>query len=219
MDRGRTTSTSSQGSAEGGVGRTRSFSTSSGGGRTIVMAVDPSDFAKYAFEWFLENIHRSDDMVVLVHCPEAPRLPTFSFKSPMAPPVDEWKKILDDMNSKTRKLEEDYETTCIQRKLKYKVKGEAMKQPGEGIIKVAENEGANMIVMGTRGLGTVRRALIGSVSDYVVRHSCIPVVIVPAKKIFKRRESEAGFQFLRRESEAHIQALHEVQNQENQENS
>ena len=35
----------------------------------------------------------------------------------MAPPVVEWKTILDDVNAKTRKLEEDYEGTCIERKV------------------------------------------------------------------------------------------------------
>ena len=33
------------------------------------------------------------------------------------PPVDDWKKILDDMNSKARKLEEEYEITCTMRKV------------------------------------------------------------------------------------------------------
>ena len=45
----------------------------------------------------------------------------FAFLSPlggMAPPVDEWKKILDEMNARTRKLEEEYEGTCIQRKVR-----------------------------------------------------------------------------------------------------
>src|SRR6218665_953113 len=30
---------------------------------------------------YLNNIWRADDLLILVHCPEAPRLPTFSFKS------------------------------------------------------------------------------------------------------------------------------------------
>ena len=40
--------------------------------------------------------------------------------------------------------------------LKYKVRGEAMKNPGEGIVRIAEEEKAEMIIMGTRGLGKVR---------------------------------------------------------------
>ena len=37
-----------------------------------------------------------------------------------------------------------------------------------------------MIVVGSRGRDVVRRALIGSVSDYVIRQSAIPVLICPS---------------------------------------
>jgi len=33
------------------------------------------------------------------------------------PPLDDWKKILDDMNSRARKLEEEYEVTCTMKKV------------------------------------------------------------------------------------------------------
>jgi nucleotide-binding universal stress UspA family protein len=46
------------------------------------------------------------------------------------------------------------------------------------IVRVAEELGAGLIVMGSRGLGGVRRALMGSVSDSVVRHAHCPVLIV-----------------------------------------
>ena len=65
--------------------------------------------------------------------------------------------------------------------LKYKTRFETAKDPGHGIIVVAENEGANLIVMGTRGLDVVRRTLLGSVSDYVVRHSKVPVLVCPMR--------------------------------------
>jgi nucleotide-binding universal stress UspA family protein len=34
-----------------------------------------------------------------------------------------------------------------------------------------------MVVMGTRGQGTVRRTIMGSVSDYVAHHSKVPVLV------------------------------------------
>jgi nucleotide-binding universal stress UspA family protein len=46
------------------------------------------------------------------------------------------------------------------------------------ITRVAEEIDAGLIVMGSRGLGGVRRALMGSVSDAVVRHAHCPVMIV-----------------------------------------
>ena len=50
-------------------------------------------------------------------------------------------------------------------------------KPGEVIIKVASEEKAAMIVMGTRGLGKVRRTIMGSVSDFVVHHAHCPVIV------------------------------------------
>jgi nucleotide-binding universal stress UspA family protein len=46
------------------------------------------------------------------------------------------------------------------------------------IVGLAEEIGAGLIVMGSRGVGGIRRALMGSVSDSVVRHAHCPVLVV-----------------------------------------
>ena len=46
------------------------------------------------------------------------------------------------------------------------------------IVHLAEDLGAGLIVMGSRGRGEMRRALMGSVSDSVVRHAHCPVMVV-----------------------------------------
>ncbi len=51
-------------------------------------------------------------------------------------------------------------------------------EPDKEIIRLSEEIGATMIVMGSRGLGAVRRALMGSVSDSVVRHAHCPVLVM-----------------------------------------
>ena len=53
-----------------------------------------------------------------------------------------------------------------------------MARPDQGIICVGEDIGAGLIIMGSRGLGGVKRALMGSVSDSVVRHAPCPVLVV-----------------------------------------
>jgi nucleotide-binding universal stress UspA family protein len=52
----------------------------------------------------------------------------------------------------------------------------------EQIVALAEEIGAGLIVMGSRGLGGIRRLLMGSVSNSVVRHAHCPVLIVRAQK-------------------------------------
>jgi nucleotide-binding universal stress UspA family protein len=48
---------------------------------------------------------------------------------------------------------------------------------GEEVIVLAEETGADLIAIGSRGRGGVRRALMGSVSDSVVRHAHCPVMV------------------------------------------
>ena len=48
----------------------------------------------------------------------------------------------------------------------------------EEIVELAEEIEAGLIVMGSRGHSRLRRALMGSVSDAVVRHAHCPVAIV-----------------------------------------
>ena len=51
-----------------------------------------------------------------------------------------------------------------------------------GIVELAEELGAGLIAMGSRGQGGVKRALLGSVSDSVVRHAHCPVLVVREEK-------------------------------------
>lgn len=48
---------------------------------------------------------------------------------------------------------------------------------GEVIVKVAKDENATLIVTGTRGMGKIRRTFLGSISDYVIHHSPVPVLV------------------------------------------
>jgi len=50
--------------------------------------------------------------------------------------------------------------------------------PVEEIVTLAEETGAGLILLGSRGLGGVGRALMGSVSESVVRHAHCPVLVL-----------------------------------------
>ena len=51
-------------------------------------------------------------------------------------------------------------------------------RPAQEIVNLADKIAAGLIVVGSRGLGGIRRALMGSVSDSVVRHAHCPVMVV-----------------------------------------
>ena len=53
-----------------------------------------------------------------------------------------------------------------------------MGRADEEIVELAQSIDAGLIVMGSRGHGRLRRALVGSVSESVVRHAHCPVTVV-----------------------------------------
>jgi nucleotide-binding universal stress UspA family protein len=62
----------------------------------------------------------------------------------------------------------------------------------EDIVVLAEDLEADLIIMGTRGLGALRRALMGSISDSVVRHAHCPVMVVrPEKERTPQHEADS----------------------------
>ncbi len=52
----------------------------------------------------------------------------------------------------------------------------------EAIVHLAEEIGAGLIVIGSRGFGGLKRALMGNVADSVVRHAHCPVLVVRPEK-------------------------------------
>ena len=53
-----------------------------------------------------------------------------------------------------------------------------MGDPDEEILKFCEEQdGFGLVVMGSRGLGPIKRRLLGSVSESVVRHAQCPVLV------------------------------------------
>ena len=49
--------------------------------------------------------------------------------------------------------------------------------PGRALCDLAEERGATVIVAGSRGRGGIKRAVLGSVSDHLVRNAPCPVLV------------------------------------------
>jgi len=147
--------------------------------RKVLLALDGSANSDYALKWYLEKCQRPDDEIVGVHIYQQPHLPTFSLKSPFQPPTEEWERIMKEIITQCDKVENDFVSICQGQKITSSFSKVQSKNPGEAIIDCAKNHQADMIVMGTRGLSTLRRTVLGSVSDYILHHSSIPVAVVP----------------------------------------
>jgi nucleotide-binding universal stress UspA family protein len=60
--------------------------------------------------------------------------------------------------------------------------------PGEEIVRMAETEQIDLIIMGTHGRKGLDRTLFGSVAEFVVKHSSTPVLTVNPYRIKKSHE-------------------------------
>jgi nucleotide-binding universal stress UspA family protein len=68
-----------------------------------------------------------------------------------------------------------------------------MGRAAEVIVNLGEEIGAGLIIIGSRGRGGISRALMGSVSDSVIRHAHCPVLVVRSEERWaKEREVARG---------------------------
>jgi len=52
-------------------------------------------------------------------------------------------------------------------------------KPADEILAQADDCNADVIVMGMRGIGGAQKLLLGSTSERVLQHACVPVLIIP----------------------------------------
>ncbi|KAH8872465.1 Universal stress protein [Schistosoma japonicum] len=147
--------------------------------RTVCLPVDGSEHSKRAVEWFIKEVYRPGDHVLFIHSVELPYLPSVSLTSGLKIPVDDWTKALQENISLTNKLNNEYGYICESKNIPYEFLVKNGSTPGAGIIEACEERPVDLIIMGSRGLGRIKRAIIGSVSSYVVHNSNVPCITVP----------------------------------------
>lgn len=140
----------------------------------VLLAVDECEHSEKAFDWYLDHVHKDDNSLIVLYCHEKLDPPALLHSQHS----EEWKQTMRDHEEKKERVIEKYKTKCEDKKLTAKVKVEFGKA-GETIHRIAEQEKVHFIVMGGRELSTLRRTLLGGVSDYVIKHTQIPVVYVP----------------------------------------
>ena len=140
--------------------------------RTIVCAVDYSDYSEYALRYAIGLAKTFDAELKLLHVIELPFLPTYSLAGvpDLSMPVEQIEKgaqqrmheLLENWRPKWGKIEGVVRT------------GTAFLE----IINFARAEEADLIVVGTHGRSGLRHIIMGSVAEKIVRKAPCPVLSV-----------------------------------------
>lgn len=135
--------------------------------KKILVPVDGSEYAKRAIDFACDITKKFKSELILIYVTSPPIL--FGTEAGIVdfrPLEDAGKNIL---NSSKQ--------TVKDRGLKSIGRLE-IGQAADKIIQIAKDEKVDLIIMGSRGLSTVKSFLLGSVSDKVSHHAPCPVLIV-----------------------------------------
>ncbi|PAA83737.1 hypothetical protein BOX15_Mlig016262g2 [Macrostomum lignano] len=160
--------------------------------RSILIAIDRSRHSERALRWYASKIHSNEDRVVFVNVTEPPDL-ALGFGMAGAAVAEIYTKAVEETVEAAKRLAVNVKTICRSFGIeKIRFLERISHSPGQAIIEAAEEEQADLIILGSRGVGVLRRTFLGSVSDYVLHHSRrSAVLVVPAEQ---HHHSEAGGQ-------------------------
>ncbi|KAL3309253.1 hypothetical protein Ciccas_012201 [Cichlidogyrus casuarinus] len=152
--------------------------------RNILMPIDGSDHAQRAFHWYLDNMKKAKDMVFFIHVIEPVYTTPAVGLAMEAPPllIDDMTRVMQDSIESGKKLGQKYMHEAKEAGIESKAFLHVDTKPGHALVKSAHDHNAQAIIMGNRGVGTLSRTFLGSVSDHVLHHAHIPVVVVPPAK-------------------------------------
>lgn len=139
---------------------------------TILVPVDGSEGSLLAIDTAKAIAQKFDSKIVLIHVVDVGTRGTMHEFYSYDPVVEEalikrGEKLLDKEALKFEGMKVE--------KISLKV------QAGDGIVTYADENPVDLIVMATRGMTRVRRFFVGSVTNYVVHHSKVPVLAIPVE--------------------------------------
>jgi nucleotide-binding universal stress UspA family protein len=145
--------------------------------KKILYATDLSKNSAYAFNYALGMAEKNDATIVILHVVEP--LPSFGigFKDFREMVESEREKEATKEIEKRRKAITQFVTSNIRKSASNIIV--RMGYPMEEILKVANEEKCDVIILGSHGKGVLTQTLLGSVSNAVLNRTRKPVFIIP----------------------------------------
>ncbi|KAM0922207.1 hypothetical protein ACQ4PT_006308 [Festuca glaucescens] len=144
----------------------------------VVVGVDDSDHSYSALEWAVRHVAAAGAELVVVHGkPSASSVVTFG--SPAAGDVVRFVEA--DLRKRAEDVVDRAKRLCIANSvhgLIEVIEGE----PRYVLCNAVEMHGADLLVVGSHGYGAIKRAFLGSVSDYCTHHAHCSVMTVKQNK-------------------------------------
>ncbi|XP_024983493.1 uncharacterized protein LOC112519537 isoform X1 [Cynara cardunculus var. scolymus] len=172
---------------------------------TVMVAVDESDMSLYALKWTVENLFNKPAAVAVSPTPATGEQIPLAEPDPdpepehgmitvahviqpferYAIPSEASMYVSSAMVESVRRAQRQNASALLSRALKVckemKIKAETLileGDPKEMICEVVEQMHIDLLVVGSRGLGTIKSAFLGSISDFCAHHARCPILIV-----------------------------------------
>ncbi|GLJ09325.1 hypothetical protein SUGI_0106660 [Cryptomeria japonica] len=150
--------------------------------RKIMVAVDESEESMYALSWALDFLFvQTKDTLILLHAQPLPRVYTatdgtgYIFTYDIMQSMEKYQKnITENVLEKAKRICTG-KNVCVETRVGV---GDARDVTCEEVDKVEPD----LLVLGSHGYGAIKRAFLGSVSDYCAHNAKCPVLIVKSPK-------------------------------------
>lgn len=148
--------------------------------KKILIAIDDSKHADHAAKYGFDLASKLNAEVGLVNIVEPVIVPPVSGPDPLTGLPSTGIEDIELMN-----IQKEQSENIVERTIK-KYAGETpvthfseYGSSSDGIISCSKEFGADLIIIGTHNRHGIDRLLMGSVAEHVVRHSHVPVLVVP----------------------------------------
>ncbi|KAJ7943145.1 universal stress protein A-like protein [Quillaja saponaria] len=155
--------------------------------KKVMVAIDENESSHYALMWTLENLKESitKSSLVIFMAQPAPNnnyslgasLGTARLYCPLSATPDWPNSVHENHRKFTLALLEKANDICASQGVKAETVTD-VGDPGTAICDAVQKHNINFLVLGDWGLGKIKRAFLGSVSNYCVHNAKCPVLVV-----------------------------------------